>query len=97
MNEKQFQRQVVDLALLRGWKVAWTWNSLHSPKGWPDLFMVRGKECIAAELKVKGKLTDEQSDWLMVLRGAGIRAYCWRPDDWPGIEALLRPLHDGES
>jgi hypothetical protein len=54
VREADFQRQVVDLAKLRGWKVAWTWNSIHSPKGWPDLFMVRGKDCVAAELKVIG-------------------------------------------
>ncbi len=89
MRESDFQRQVVDLAKMLGWKVAWTWNSMHSPKGWPDLFMVRGGTCIAAELKVKGKLTDEQREWLSALSGAGVAAFCWTPDDWPEIEFVL--------
>jgi hypothetical protein len=80
---------VVDLAKMLGWKVAWTWNSMHSPKGWPDLFMIRGKDCIAAELKVKGKLTNEQRDWLAALSGAGVPAFCWKPDDWEEIEFVL--------
>ena len=89
MKESDFQRAVVDLAKLTGWKVAWTKYSLHSPKGWPDLFMVRDGECIAAKLKVKGKLTDEQRDWLEALSGAGVPAFCWTPDDWPQIEFIL--------
>ena len=90
MREADFQRQVVDLAKLRGWDVAWTWNSMHSPKGWPDLFMVRGERVVVAELKVNGSLSYEQRDWLRTLtRTKKAEVFCWRPSCWKQIERVL--------
>ena len=92
MREADFQRQVVDLAKMYGWDVVWTWNSLHSPKGWPDLFMVRGERIVAAELKVNAELTYEQRDWLRLLARTGkAEAFCWKPDCWFQIEQVLGP------
>ena len=91
MRESDFQRQVVDLAKMLGWSVAWTWNSMRSPKGWPDLFMVRGRRIVAAELKVNADLTYEQREWLWTLAATkNVEAYCWRPASWPQIERVLR-------
>jgi hypothetical protein len=42
LTERQFERQVRDLAALRGWKCHKHWLSIHSPAGWPDLFLYRG-------------------------------------------------------
>jgi hypothetical protein len=98
MRESDFQRAVVDLAKLRGWKVAWTWNSMHSPKGWPDLFMARDGQVVVAELKVNAKLTPEQAEWLWILAGTGkCKAYCWRPSCWKQIERVLSPYQNGGS
>jgi len=96
MKESDFQAQVVDLAKLRGWNVSWTWNSMHSPKGWPDLFMVRGQRVVAAELKVNANLTYEQRDWLRLLAGTGkAEVFCWRPSCWKQIERVLSPYRNG--
>ncbi len=90
MRESDFQRQVVDLAKLRGWKVAWTWNSIHSPKGWPDLFMARGGRVVAAELKVNADLSWDQREWLQILTGTKkAEVFCWRPSCWEQIEQVL--------
>jgi hypothetical protein len=90
MRERDFQAQVVELAKLRGWKVAWTWNSLHSPKGWPDLVLCRGHRLLHAELKTeRGKLTAPQAEWLMALASLPGEVYVWRPSHWKQIERVL--------
>lgn len=57
--------------------------------GWPDLFLVRGCRCIAAELKVNSKLRPEQQAWLLALGGAGVEVFVWKPGDWETIERTL--------
>ena len=64
-SERQFQAAVVQLAKVKGWRVYFTWRPIHSPAGYPDLFMVRRDRVIWAELKTsKGKTTPMQDDWL---------------------------------
>lgn len=96
ITEKQFQRQVSDLALLRGWKRQYhTWNSRRSAPGFPDLVLIRRKgercEIIFAELKVgKNVPSEAQFAWLEDLRDCdGVRAYWWTPTDWAEIDRLL--------
>lgn len=65
--------------------------------GFPDLVLVRDR-VVFAELKAqRGRLSADQAEWLAVLEGAGVEAYCWRPSDWPVIERVLaargRPGH----
>jgi len=51
--------------------------------GWPDYFCVKGPRALAIELKSdSGKLTVDQSAWLLDLKAAGVEAYCFRPRDW---------------
>lgn len=68
LTEKQFSQQVVDLARLLGWRCYFSWTSLHSPAGFPDLVLVRRRPAprlILAELKTDtGKTTPEQDAWL---------------------------------
>lgn len=89
--EADFQRQVEDL-LTRG-----RWEFIHlrdarkqKAEGWPDLFAVKGKRIIAAELKTEtGTTTDEQERWLALLREAGIETYVWRPRDFDDVTKVL--------
>jgi hypothetical protein len=96
MTEKQFQQQILDLARLMGWKVYFTWNSVHSPAGFPDLAMVRGARLIFAELKTDtGKVTPAQTEWLDALKTVqgkfvSVEVYLWRPADFDQIVSLLR-------
>ena len=61
MLEDDWQRQVVDLARLRGWRVA-HFRPARTERGWrtpveadgagfPDLLLVRGAQLLAVELK----------------------------------------------
>lgn len=82
LTEAQFQRQVVDLARIRGWDLVYHAQlAKWSEAGWPDLFLlrVRDRRLLFVELKAeKGKLSDRQEAVLDYLRaisdeGAGIR------------------------
>lgn len=102
MSEKEFTKQVLNLAKFMGWRTAhfrpaqaqsgrWLTPVQGDGKGFPDLLMVKGDQVIAAELKVgRNNLTPEQGDWLRDLRGAGVEAHTWRPADWPRIVQTLR-------
>jgi hypothetical protein len=98
MLEKHFQRQVEQLAAFYGWK------TFHAPDnrpgrngrvqsitpGWPDLFMVRDEEAIAAELKAeKGRVQPHQVEWLQALEACGIETFVWRPSDFDELHGRL--------
>lgn len=90
-SEQSFQRQVVQAAELLGWRCYWTWNSLHSPKGWPDLVLIRRPRIVFLELKAeRTPVTDEQRDTIVELQACGLTAMIARPSDWPEIERVLR-------
>lgn len=68
MTEKELRQSIVRAAREFHWRVYFTWSSMHSPAGFPDLCMVRGPRLIFAELKTdKGKVTPEQEAWLVDL------------------------------
>lgn len=90
ITEREFRQQILDLAKLCGWKCYFTWNSIHSPAGFPDLVLVR-KKIIFAEIKSeKGKLSDAQEIWKGYLIGAHGEYYTWRPSNWNGIVEILK-------
>ena len=85
MTEKQFQAQVVELATLYGYRVYHTFNSRRSAPGFPDLVLARSGAVLFVELKTTtGKVSKAQAEWLDATGGE-----CWRPTDWPHIEATL--------
>lgn len=89
-TEKAFQVAVRDYAHLRGWHCYCVWNSRHSPKGWPDLVLLRPPRMVVAELKsARGRLTKEQRETVHMLRACGVEAYAWWPDSWALIEEVL--------
>ena len=92
LSEKDFRQQVLDLARVLGWECYFTWGSLHSPSGFPDLVMARLSRLIIAELKSeKGVLSEAQEKWLELLRGTGkCDVYLFRPSDWDEIVEILR-------
>jgi hypothetical protein len=90
-SERQFREQIVTLARLRGWAVYWTWTSIHSPAGFPDLVLCRPPRLIFAELKTAtATVTPAQQEWLAALGACGTsEAFLWRPADWPQVDAAL--------
>ena len=93
LSERDFQKQVLDLARLRGWLVAHTYDSrLATGTGYPDLTLCRQGRIIFAELKTElGRLRPEQKVWLEALRSVvGVEVYTWKPHDWADIERILQ-------
>lgn len=92
ISERDLQSQVRSLCSLFGWRVYATWSSLHSPRGFPDLVMVRSTRLLFAELKsATGKTSPEQAQWLTELaRVPGIEVHLWRPADIEAIAEVLR-------
>lgn len=90
MLETPFRdRVVIPAAKRHGWKCYFTWNSRHSPSGYPDLTMVR-ERVIWAELKSdKGTVSPDQHEWLTALTNAGCECYVWKPGDEAEIERIL--------
>jgi len=100
-RERDFQRAVVELARLMGWRVHHTrpaltqrgrWlTPIQGDAGFPDLVLCRPPRLILAELKrVGGKLTAEQQAWLEALQAcAGVECYLWTPNDWDAIVRML--------
>ncbi len=106
LAEADFQRQVIGLARVLGWRVAHFRTvrvlrrngSVHyatpvqaDGAGFPDLVMVRGERLLAVELKAKrGVVSDEQRAWLDAFAAVRAEVYVWRPDDWDALAEVLR-------
>ncbi|MCR4395046.1 MAG: VRR-NUC domain-containing protein [Dehalococcoidales bacterium] len=92
-TEKEFRQQVIDLGKLLGYRTYFTWTSIHSPRGFPDLVMSNPaqRRIIFAELKsATGELTESQKSWLETLRECGQEVYVWRPDKLEEIAQILQ-------
>jgi hypothetical protein len=92
LTERDWQRQVVQLAQQLGWRVYHTHDSRRSAEGFPDLVLVRDR-VVFAELKreprVAVPVTAEQREWLAAIDGAGCEAYLWRPSDLDDVARVL--------
>ena len=99
-TEVEFQRQVIDLAHLLGWRVAhfraaltrhgWRTPVQADGAGFPDLCLVRDR-VIFAELKAgRGRLTVDQQAWAAALSAADAEWQLWRPADLDDIARMLR-------
>jgi hypothetical protein len=97
LTEADLQRRVLDLARLRGWRVAHVrpartahgWRTPYEgDSGLPDLILARRGVVLLAELKsTTGRPTADQLAWLDAV---GDHGRLWRPDDWPTITETLR-------
>lgn len=102
ITEREFSRQVEQLARLCGWNFYHSFLSVRSPAGFPDLVLVRREmegrapgrkrgRVVFVELKSdSGKVTVAQQRWLELLEQAGAEVYLFRPSDWKRMEEVLR-------
>lgn len=97
LSEQDFQRAVIDVALLFRWRVAHH-RPARTVRGWrtpveghagvPDLILARDGHVILAELKRhNGRVSPDQRLWLAAL---GEHGRLWRPQDWAEIVGELR-------
>ncbi len=94
LTEAAFTATVIEFAKLYGWLVthfrpaqtARGWRTpVQGDKGFPDCVFAKEGRVVFAELKVKGKPSEEQKAWLEALPNA----YLWTPADWDSIEKVL--------
>lgn len=95
-SEGEFAGRVVSFAYNVGrWDGYHVLDSRRCLAGFPDWVFKRDPKRYAfclfvCELKREdGDATREQIDWLNVFRASGVRAFLWRPSDWPEIEATV--------
>ena len=90
-NERAFQNWVVKEAKKNGWLVYFTENSKGSPRGFPDLVLVKEDYVIFAELKIgTNDPSESQKKWLHRLKMTQeTRTFLWYPSDCDSIEKLL--------
>lgn len=82
MSEAAFQTHVMAIARTLRYRFYHTHDSRRSPAGFPDLVMVRPRRLVFAELKrERGRVSQEQTQWIFELQGAGAEVYLWRPSD----------------
>lgn len=96
ISEADFLTAVVEVAMLRGWRVyhalpARTSKGWRTPTqghvGFVDLVMARRGRVIFAELKTAhGRLSAAQQEWFTALGDV----YLWRPQDFDEIRRVLR-------
>jgi hypothetical protein len=105
--EADFQKTVITLAKLHGWRVMHTQPAQIRPgrwitpntgdQGFPDLVMVHpARGCIYVELKApKGVVSNTQWEWINALEDAGCEVHVWRPKDLEKIsDRLARKPYD---
>jgi hypothetical protein len=89
MLERDFQRDVLEIAKFYHWHHYHTHDSRRSPKGFPDLVLWRDR-VIFAELKAsRGRVSQEQTMVMDKLKEAGAEVYLWRPENWVEIGQVL--------
>jgi len=95
ITEKQFEAQVKEVAKIRQVDAYYhPFLSKWSPKGYPDITIVKVPRLIFAELKSeKGKISPEQAEWLELLRQCKtVEAYLWRVNE-VSLEDIAEILH----
>jgi hypothetical protein len=99
LTERVFQARVMQIARDCGWgPIYHTADSRKSAPGFPDIVMTRRgndpanpSRLLFAELKtMRGRVSDEQQEWIDALLATGSECYTWRPSDLAEIERVLR-------
>jgi VRR-NUC domain len=89
-TEAQFQRTVIEAAMLLGWLVFHFPRMIGNPTGFPDLILIRDGVTIYRELKTpRGRVSAHQHLMHERLRDAGADVAVWYSTDWDAIEATL--------
>jgi len=109
VSEAEFQKAVISLAKLHGWKVMHTQMAQIRPgkwitpntgdQGFVDLVMTHPmRGTIFVELKTtKGIVSNKQWEWIYALEDSGEEVYVWRPKDLEKISTRLARKPDDQQ
>lgn len=91
ISEAAFQRALIEFLNWRGYRCYHTRFSVGSDTGYPDVtaFGPGGRVLVIECKRRGGKRTPRQVEWGDHLLANGHEYYCWTPDDWPLIEAVI--------
>jgi hypothetical protein len=92
VTEREFMRQMLDLAALFLWPTYHAALSKWSERGWPDPALVRLPRLVFAELERESARTTPRHDRWLALLGVcpGCEVYLRRPSDFERITEVLR-------
>ena len=94
MTEKDWQRQVVELAKTLGYRRPMhIYDSRRSEPGWPDLTLVntQKRRFVLLELKTEtGLLSQAQATWIQQLDAVGVEVYVVRPRHLDMLATVLQ-------
>ena len=108
-SEAEFQKAVITLAKLHGWKVMHTQMAQIRPgkwitpntgdQGFVDLVMTHPfRGTIFVELKTtKGTVSNKQWEWIHALEDSGQEVHVWRPKDLEKISERLARKPDDQQ
>ena len=93
-KHEALKQRIIEMARYRGFEhIYHTWNSMHSPSGFPDLLLLKAERLIVVELKIRpDNIKPEQYEWLIAFRGITDFVFvCDDSDeDWAEIMAVLK-------
>lgn len=100
-SEADFQKQVLALARLHGWRSChfragltksgrWVTAVQGDGVGFVDIVLCRERVLFCELKSERGALRPDQETWIAALRAAHAEVYVWRPSDWPTIQEILR-------
>jgi hypothetical protein len=79
IDEKEWSRQVYNLAKTLGFLRYHTYRSKLSQPGFPDDVLVRERVIFMELKRESGKVSDAQREWIRALHKAGAEVYVVRP------------------
>lgn len=100
LNEREFTKQVIDLARMHGWRVVHflpgqvrqgkhITTYMGDGPGFPDIVAVRDR-LLMAELKIPpNKIEGPQVEWAGALEAAHVEWYLWTPADLEDIQRVF--------
>lgn len=101
LTEREWQRQVTELAELLGYQWA-HFRPAKTSKGWrtpvsgplgagfPDLVLVRGDRLLLAELKAEGARLSPDQRAVHASLAPAVELHTWMPSDLPAVIEVLR-------
>ncbi len=92
-KHEELRQRITELARLSGYEhIYYTWNSRHSPAGFPDMLFLKEGRLIVAELKIRpDNLSVEQYFWLSEWLKVTELVFVWddSDEDWEQIQSIF--------
>lgn len=90
LTEAQMQKGLIAAAKSLGYRCYHTTYSIGSERGFPDLHIVGHGKQFVFELKgPRGKVSEDQEDWIAAYDDAGVQAFVIWPSNYDQVLDML--------